>query len=215
MGGLCLTKACMMGCLLLTSMNTHALAAKSLETSLLNTNQSHRSKFSSQPDLDKGEVTMPVQVSIIYVIKQSLPDFLSQLASRNNLELTMSESVSGDLERISLPLQIELVLQELSASFGLEWHMQGKQLYVSNSLENINRLIDLGELNLFQLKQLIAKSDLNPGANKMTFIEDRNAITLMGSSMYISRIEALIKNYQKSTDINQEYQDETIKSDAN
>lgn len=197
-------KAFMIAGLFLTSIYTHSFAAKNLETSLLNTNNSHRSKFSSQPNLDKGEVSMPVQVSIIYIIKQSLPDFLSQLASRNNFDLTISGSVSGNLKKISLPLQAELVLEELSRSFGLEWHMQGKHLYVSNSLENTNRLINLGNLNLFQLKQLIAKSGLNPGANKMTYLEEKNAITLIGSSIYISRVEALIKNHQNLPDINQE-----------
>lgn len=197
-----LSSAFVLGSLILANLNTHAFAAKSLETSLLNTKQSHRSKFSSQPNLDKGEVTLPVQVSIIYIIRQSLPDFLSQLASRNNLELTISKSVSGTLKKISLPLQTELVLEELSSSFGLEWHMQGKHLYVSNNLENTNRLINLGNLNLSQLKQLIFKSGLNPGANKMTYLEDKNAITLIGSSMYISRIEALVSKHQSSSDIN-------------
>jgi len=197
-----ISKAFMVGGLFLVSINIQAFATKNLETSLLNTRDSYRSKFSSQPNLDKGEMSMPVQISIIYIIKQSLPDFLSQLASRNNLDLTMSESVSGTLKKISLPLQTELVLEELSRSFGLEWHMQGKHLYVSNSLENTNRLINLGNLNLFQLKQLIAKSGLNPGANKMTYLVDKNAITLIGSSMYISRVQLLIKNHQKSADIN-------------
>lgn len=197
MSGLRLSKAFLLSSIVLASINTHAFSAQNLETSLLNTKQSHRSKFNSQPNLDKGEVSLPVQVSIIYVIKQSLPDFLSQLASRNKLELTLSESVSGTLRKISLPLQTELVLEELSKSFGLEWHMQGKHLYISNSLENTNRLINLGSLNLFQLRQLIAKSGLNPGANKMKYLEDKNAITLIGSSMYISRVEALVKKHQK------------------
>lgn len=197
-----LTSASLMSGLVLAGMSTHSFAAKSLETSLLNTKQSHRSKFSSQPNLDKGEVNMPVQVSIIYIIKQSLPEFLSQLASRNNYELTMSENVSGTLQKISLPLQTELVLEELAVSFGIEWHMQGKHLYVSNSLENTNRLIKLGNLSLTHLKQLIAKSGLNPGANKMTYLEEKNAITLIGSSKYISRIQALINKYQTSSDSN-------------
>ena len=111
-----ISKAFMVGGLFLVSINIQAFATKNLETSLLNTRDSYRSKFSSQPNLDKGEMSMPVQISIIYIIKQSLPDFLSQLASRNNLDLTMSESVSGTLKKISLPLQTELVLEELSLS---------------------------------------------------------------------------------------------------
>lgn len=186
----------------LAGVNMNAFAAKNLETSLLNTKQSHRSKFSSQPNLDKGEMTMPMQVSIIYIIKQSLPDFLSQLTSRNKLKLTMSESVSGTLEKISLPLQTELVLEELSTSYGLEWHMQGRHLYVSNSLENTNRLINLGNLKLFQLKQMIAQAGLNPGANKMTYLAEKNAVTLIGSAKYIARVEQLISQYQTSSDNN-------------
>lgn len=202
MRGVGLAKAFVLSAMVLSVAGTNAYASKNLETSLLNTKQSHRSKFSSQPNLDKSEFNMPVQVSIIYIIKQTLPDFLSQLASRNNLELTVSENVSGSLSKISLPMQTELILEELSRSFGLEWHMQGNHLYVSNSLENTNRLINLGKLNLFQLKQLIAKSGLNPGANKMMYLEDKNAITLIGSSMYISRVEALIKEHQNTSDIN-------------
>lgn len=202
MRGVGLAKAFVLSAMVLSVAGTNAYASKNLETSLLNTKQSHRSKFSSQPNLDKGEVNMPVQVSIIYIIKQTLPDFLSQLASRNNLELTVSENVSGSLSKISLPMQTELILEELSRSFGLEWHMQGNHLYVSNSLENTNRLLKLGKLDLFQLKQLISNSGLNPGANKMTYLEDKNAITLIGSSMYISRVEALIKEHQNTSDIN-------------
>lgn len=202
MRGVGLAKAFVLSAMVLSVAGTNAYASKNLETSLLNTKQSHRSKFSSQPNLDKGEVNMPVQVSIIYIIKQTLPDFLSQLASRNNLELTVSENVSGSLSKISLPMQTELILEELSRSFGLEWHMQGNHLYVSNSLENTNRLINLGKLDLFQLKQLISNSGLNPGANKMTYLKDKNAITLIGSSMYISRVEALIKEHQNTSDIN-------------
>ncbi len=202
MRGVGIAKAFMLSGVALAVANTNAYASKNLETSLLNTKQSHRSKFSSQPNLDKGEMNMPVEASIIYIIKQTLPDFLSQLASRNNLDLTMSESVTGTLNKISLPMQTELILEELSSSYGLEWHMQGKHLYVSNSLENTNRLINLGKLNLFQLKQLIANSGLNPGANKMTYLADKNTITLIGSSMYISRVEALIKEHQNTSDIN-------------
>jgi hypothetical protein len=202
MRGVGIAKAFMLSGVALAAVNTNAYASKSLETSLLNTKQSHRSKFGSQPNLDKGEMNMPVEASIIYIIKQTLPDFLSQLASRNNLDLTLSESVTGTLNKISLPMQTELILEELSSSFGFEWHMQGNHLYVSNSLENTNRLINLGKLNLFQLKQLIANSGLNPGANKMTYLSDKNAITLIGSTMYISRVEALIKEHQNTSDIN-------------
>lgn len=177
-----------------TSVQTYA--KKNLETSLLKTNQSFRSNLSSQPNLDKGEVTMPVQVSIIYIIKQSLPDFFSQLASRNGLKLTLSDEVNGTLEKISLPMQLELILRELAKSHGLEWHMQGKHLFVSNTLENTNRLIKLEGLTVTELKKAIAQSGLNPGSNKMSFTENDNAMTLIGSAQYIAKIKALVKEHK-------------------
>ena len=44
-----------------------AIAKPDYRVSLLKSDQTFRPNFSAQPNLDKGEVTMPVQVSIIYV----------------------------------------------------------------------------------------------------------------------------------------------------
>ena len=122
--------------------------------------------------------------------------FLSQLASRNNMQLTLSEEVSGVLKKISLPMQLELIMPELSKSYGLEWHMQGEHLFVSSSLENINRKIELGNLDIQSLKSKLSALGLNPGANKMSFLKDKNAITLIGSRAYITKVEAIIRASQ-------------------
>ena len=197
-----LVTASMFGLMSVLSISAHANAAKNVETSLLKTNESFRSNFSSQPNLDKGEVVMPVQASIIYIIKQSLPDFLAQIASHNEMKLTLSDKVSGTLQKISLPMKIELILPELANTYGLEWHMQGKHLFVSNNLENTSRLIQLGNLDLKQLKQIIRRARLNPGANKMTYIEGKNSITLIGSAIYIKRVEDLIKSHRAASNTN-------------
>ena len=187
------TKLTLLSCtaLALTMLSAHS--AKNVETSLLKTNQSYRSNLSSQPNIDKGEVSMPVQVSIIYVIEQPLPDFISQLAARNSFQLSLSDKVSGTLKKISLPMEPELILPELSKTFGLQWHMKNKHLFVSSSLENENRLVQLRDMSLTTLKKAIHKAGLNPGANKMNYLEEKNAITLIGSRIYIAQIEALVK----------------------
>lgn len=177
-------------------------ASKDLTTSLLKSNQSFRSNLSSQPNLDKGEVALPVQASIIYIIKQSLPDFLLQLASRNNFELTLSKQVSGELEKISLPMDVELILPELSKTYGLEWHMQEKHLFVSNSLENTNRRFSLKDMDVTEFKSAIRKAGLNPGSNKMSYEEDKNAVTLIGSRQYLSKVEAVIKKHKATAKSN-------------
>ncbi len=179
-----------------------ALASNNIETSLLKSNQSFRSNLSSQPNLDKGEVTMPVQVSLIYIIKQPLPDFITQLASRNKLKLTLSDQVKGQLEKISLPMKLELILPELAKSHGVEWHIQGKHLYVSNMLENTNRMINLNQVQFEQLKRAINNAGLNPGTNKISFVKDKNAVTLIGSSLFISKVESIVRKQLASVDNN-------------
>ncbi len=183
-------------CIFIAVITTNAFAAKEEKISLLKSNQSFRPNFSSQPNLDNGEVTMPVQVSIIYIVEQSLPDFLTQLASRNSIQLSLSDKVSGVLKKISLPMQLELLLPEISRSYGLEWHMQGKHLFVSSSLENTNRLITLGDMSMLQLQEALKKAGLNPGANRMSFAEEKNAVTLIGSSKYILKVEAIVREHQ-------------------
>ncbi len=192
------TSALALGSLLAVLAFGDAIAKPDYRVSLLKSEQTFRPNFSAQPNLDKGEVTMPVQVSIIYVIEQSLPDFLSQLASRNNMQLTLSEEVSGVLRKISLPMKLELIMPELSKSYGLEWHMQGEHLFVSSSLENINRRIELGDLDIQNLKSKLSALGLNPGANKMSFLKDKNAITLIGSRTYITKVEAIVRASQSA-----------------
>ena len=187
------TKLALLSCIALILMAMNAHSAMNVETSLLKTNQSYRSNLSSQPNIDKGEVSMPVQVSIIYIIEQPLPDFISQLAARNNFQLSLSDKVSGTLKKISLPMEPELILPELSKTFGLQWHMKNKHLFVSTSLENENRLVELKDMSLATLKKAMHKAGLNPGANKMKYLEEKNAITLIGSRSYIVQIEAIVK----------------------
>lgn len=177
-------------------------ASKSLETSLLKPSPSYRSNFNAQPNLDKGEVTLPVQASIIYIIKQSMPDFLNQIASHNDLQLILSDKVSGMLEKVSLPMEIQLIMPELSRSYGLQWHMHGNRLFVSNTLENSNRILQLGNMSFSSLKKKIGEAKLNPGANRMDYLEQKNAITLIGSAEYIKQVDAIIRAHQDTANGN-------------
>ena len=178
--------------------STQALANKNTETSSLQNNPLYRPNLNAQPNLSKGEVALPVQASIIYVIKQSVSDFLLQVATENNVKLTLSGQVTGVLQKISFPMELEQILPELSKSHGIEWHIQGKHLFVSNSLENTNRLIKLGNMSFVELKEAIDKAELNPGANKMSLVEDKNAVAIIGSVKYIAKVETIFKNYQSA-----------------
>jgi len=55
----------------------------------------------------------------IYVVEQSLPDFLRQAARRNGYEITMTPRVRGTLKKMTLPLNIEEMLEKIAPQFDL------------------------------------------------------------------------------------------------
>lgn len=179
-----------------TSMTAISNAAQEIEVGSLKSKQSLRLNLNAQPNLPKEQAALPVQSALVYVLEQPLPRFLSLLAQRNNLEVTISSQVTGNLKKLSLPLKLELALPQLAKAYGLEWHIHDKHLFVSNNLENTNRIINLGQMDIVELKQAMNIAGLNPGANKMNYDKDQNAVTLIGSKAFIMRVQKLVEANQ-------------------
>jgi len=174
--------------------NKPILGAQSGQLSLLETNQSFRSKYVEQPNLEKGEVAFPVQASIIYVLKQELADFLRQVAGRNDINVVVTERVTGNLEKISLPMELDLILPELAKTHGLQWHFHNRNLYVSSNLENSNRLIRLGSLDMAGFHAALKKAGIRIGSNRIKHHQDQNSVLIIGSRQFISTVEKIVKS---------------------
>lgn len=196
------------------SLSSHSLSSQSNEVSLLPENERNRIQFINQPNLAKNEVVMPKQDAMIFVVKQPLQQFIKQLTKVNNLKLTMSENVAGEMEKISLPMKLENLMSELSKTYGVEWHLQGSHLFVSNSLENTNRLIELGSLDFTKLKMALENADIISGANTITFQQEKNQVLVVGSTKYISKVQGIIKAYQ-SKNQSKNSQSSSVKSASN
>ena len=134
----------------------------------------------------------------VYVVEQSLPDFLRQAARRNGYEITMTSRVRGTLKKLSLPLDMKAILKKLALQFDLKWHFQQKQIYISVGSENATRMIFLGDTDMEDLKSAISGAGLKSEAYELNFVEDSNSVIVNGPVSYISSIEliaeALIKN---------------------
>ena len=196
------------------SFSSPAFSSQSNEVSLLPESERNRIQFINQPNLAKNEVVMPKQDAMIFVVKQPLQQFIKQLTKVNNLKLTMSESVTGELEKISLPMKLENLMRELTKTYGVEWHLQGSHLFVSNSLENTNRLIELGTLNFTKLKMALENAEIISGANTITFQQEKNQVLIVGSTKYISKVQGIIKAYQ-SKNQSENSQGSDVKSASN
>lgn len=136
--------------------------------------------------------------SKIYVVEQSLPDFLRHAARRNGFEITMTPRVRGTLKKIQLPLNIEEILQKIGPQFDLKWHFQQKQLYVSLGAESSTRLIFLDETNMEDLEQAIEGAGLNTQAYDLTYVEDSNSVIVNAPVSYIASIELIAEALGKN-----------------
>ena len=134
----------------------------------------------------------------IYVVEQSLPDFLRQAARRNGFEITMTPRVRGTLKKMALPLNIEEMLQKIAPQFDLKWHFQQKQLYVSIGSESSTRLIFLGETNMEDLEQAIKGAGLDAEAYDLTYVEDSNSVIVNAPVSYIASVELIAEALGKN-----------------
>ncbi len=143
----------------------------------------------------------PAKKPKIYIVEQSLPDFLRHAARRNGYEITMTSRVRGTLKNMSLPLNIEEMLKKIAPQFDLKWHFQQKQLYVSVGSENSTRMIFLGETDMEDLKKAISGSGLKSQAHDLNFVEDSNSVIVNGSVSYIASVELIAEALNKNKKI--------------
>lgn len=134
----------------------------------------------------------------IYVVEQSLPDFLRQAARRNGFEITMTPRVRGTLKKMTLPLNIEEMLEKIAPQFDLKWHFQQKQIYVSLGSESTTRLIFLGETDMKDLEQAIKGAGLDTQAYDLTYVEDSNSVIVNAPVSYIASVELIAEALGKN-----------------
>ncbi len=134
----------------------------------------------------------------IFVVEQSLPDFLRQAARRNGLEITMTPRVRGNLKNISLPLNMEGILKQISSQFDLKWHFQKKQVYISIGSENTTRMIFLGKTKMKDLESALEGAGLSSPSYDLNFVEDSNSVIINGPASYIASVELLAESLGKN-----------------
>lgn len=137
----------------------------------------------------------------IYVVEQSLPDFLRQAARRNGYEITMTPRVRGTLKKMALPLNIEEMLEKIAPQFDLKWHFQQKKIYVSIGSETTTRLIFLGETEMEDLEQAIKGAGLKTQAYDLTYVEDSNSVIVNAPVSYIASVELIAEALGKNNTI--------------
>lgn len=137
----------------------------------------------------------------IHVVEQALPEFLRQAARRNGYQVTMTSRVRGTLKKISLPLDLDELLQKIAPQFDLKWHFQENQLYISVGSENSTRLIFLGSTKMLDLEKALTGAGLKSKNYNLTYVEDSNSVIVNGPVSYIASVELLAESLSKNKQI--------------
>lgn len=134
----------------------------------------------------------------VFVLEQSLSSFLRQAARRSGYQIALSKRVKGVLKKVELPTDIREIMPEIAEQFDLKWHYQQKQLFVSVSSENANRVIFLGSMRYDDLQRAIEQAGIESSSYELSHVEESNSVIVNGSVSYISNIELIIDSYQKN-----------------
>jgi len=162
--------------------------------SLLDTTESSKLQYSTATAFETKQTDAPM----VYVIEQSLPDFLRQAARRNGYQINISSRVRGVLKKMSLPLDIKEILKTIAPQFDLKWHFQQQQIFVSVSTESTTRLIFLGNMKMENLESALSGAGLTKNAYDISYVEESNSVIVNAPVSYIASVELIAEAFNKN-----------------
>lgn len=134
----------------------------------------------------------------IHVIEQPLPEVLRQAARRTGYQITMTSRVRGTLQKVTLPLDMEKLLQQIAPQFDLKWHFQENQLYVSVASENTTRMIFLGKTKMEDLESALEAAQFKAEGGNLTHVKETNSVIINGPVSYVAGVELLAESLTKN-----------------
>lgn len=135
----------------------------------------------------------------VHVVDQDIGEFIREAARREGYEVTVSRKVRGRIQRMTLPLDVEQIMEQLSPQFNLKWHYQQKHIFISTGQENTTRLVYLGVMDMNELTTAMNTAGIKSNMFEMSYVEDSNSVLVNGSASYIAGIELLADAYNKNS----------------
>ena len=133
----------------------------------------------------------------IVVVDQPLRDFLIMAGRRFDIRITVSPKVKGDIQNLSLPGDIDGILDTLAAQFQFDWYRENDSIRVTSSKESVSRVIYLGRMSYEEVVQAIKDAGIKTDSFELTHIESSNSISLNGPAELIAKIELITDAYNK------------------
>lgn len=139
------------------------------------------------------------------VLDQDVRDVLAAFGSNLDIPVKVSDKVSGRVRGRLPELTPQKLLDQLAASFGLQWYYDGQVLYVTTVEEAVSEMLPLGAIRFEELQASLASLQLDDPRFPPRPLASANVALVSGPPRYVALVketmQALQQAYQFQTTI--------------
>jgi type II secretory pathway component GspD/PulD (secretin) len=139
------------------------------------------------------------------VLDQDVRDVLGAFGSNLDIPVKVSDKVSGRVRGRLPELTPQKLLDQLAASFGLQWYYDGQVLYVTTVEEAVSEMLPLGAIRFEELQASLASLQLDDPRFPPRPLASANVALVSGPPRYVALVketmQALQQAYQFQTTI--------------
>jgi|GEM_PF-2984677 len=139
------------------------------------------------------------------VLDQDVRDVLGAFGSNLDIPVKVSDKVSGRVRGRLPELTPQKLLDQLAASFGLQWYYDGQVLYVTTVEEAVSEMLPLGTIRFEELQASLASLQLDDPRFPPRPLASANVALVSGPPRYVALVketmQALQQAYQFQTTI--------------
>lgn len=139
------------------------------------------------------------------ILDQDVRDVLAAFGTNLDIPVKVSDKVAGRVRGRLPELTPQQLLDQLAASFGLQWYYDGQVLYVTTVEEASSEMLPLGVVRFEELQASLASLQLDDPRFPPRPLTGANAALISGPPRYVALVketmQALQQAYQFQTTI--------------
>lgn len=129
--------------------------------------------------------------TINYVaINQDIKGFFNEFSRITDVQTNVSGKVRGRLQNKRFSQSAENILNTLSDDYSLQWYYDGAVLYITSNTEAVTRLIPMGNISAYRLREELSHLGLYDKRFTFRFSPSSRMIMVAGPPRYVATIEA-------------------------
>jgi type II secretory pathway component GspD/PulD (secretin) len=132
------------------------------------------------------------------VLDQDVRDVLGAFGSNLDIPVKVSDKVSGRVRGRLPELTPQKLLDQLAASFGLQWYYDGQVLYVTTVEEAVSEMLPLGAIRFEELQASLASLQLDDPRFPPRPLASANVALVSGPPRYVALVKETMQALQQA-----------------